>query len=559
MDFRDRAIKYQITVFMAVMLLMVIVAVVVVSVKTSEQIQAQNVASVRENIEVIEDSLENVLAELNYVSNSLTLHDGIAEMAWQTDGKSDIVLYQSVRSYMFDLLETTESIDNIGFVGYDGTFYNLGFNEEKNDKIRNALERMGKGTKMVYLDVIESTTDETREFLFAANIYDTEQTIDTIGYVILLVSDTYFVQALESRTGVYYLTDGEERIILATDSALLGSQVETDAHIIGKKDWLVDWPMNVVAVRPEVEWTESIIETGMIYIVLISLMLLILVAMYFFLDRRVTRPMKQITSFIQEISQGDLRKLKKRLNVSGSQEVHAISNELNEMLDEINILTGNLVETTSQLYIKEIETREAELNSLKSQINPHFLYNTLAVIRGIAIMRDDMETKAITSALVKIYRYSIKGDDLVEFQKELDICKAYIDVQQIRFKDRFEVEYRLEEDMSDIVMQKMILQPLVENAIVHGVESSSKMSRVIIGSRPVSSGIQVYVEDDGTGIEPDKLQFIKEQLESQKSSAWHKEHVGLLNVHTRLKHMWGSGLTIESEKGLGTIISFIVK
>lgn len=559
MDFRDRAIKYQITVFMAVMLLMVIVAVVVVSVKTSEQIQAQNVASVRENIEVIEDSLENVLAELNYVSNSLTLHDGIAEMAWQTDGKSDIVLYQSVRSYMFDLLETTESIDNIGFVGYDGTFYNLGFNEEKNDKIRNALERMGKGTKMVYLDVIESTTDETREFLFAANIYDTEQTIDTIGYVILLVSDTYFVQALESRTGVYYLTDGEERIILATDSALLGSQVESDAHIIGEKDWLVDWPMNVVAVRPEVEWTESIIETGMIYIVLISLMLLILVAMYFFLDRRVTRPMKQITSFIQEISQGDLRKLKKRLNVSGSQEVHAISNELNEMLDEINILTGNLVETTSQLYIKEIETREAELNSLKSQINPHFLYNTLAVIRGIAIMRDDMETKAITSALVKIYRYSIKGDDLVEFQKELDICKAYIDVQQIRFKDRFEVEYRLEEDMSDIVMQKMILQPLVENAIVHGVESSSKMSRVIIGSRPVSSGIQVYVEDDGTGIEPDKLQFIKEQLESQKSSAWHKEHVGLLNVHTRLKHMWGSGLTIESEKGLGTIISFIVK
>lgn len=557
-DFKNKEIKYQITVLMAIMIILVVIAMVLVLVQTNQQLKEQNEANVKENIQVIENRIENILTELSYVANSLALHDGVAEMAWQVDSKKNVDLYQNVLEYMFDLLETTESISNIGFVGYDGTFYNLGFNRNKNKVIEDALSSVPKGTKLIYMGVVESVEDETRELLFVANIYDAEQTIETIGYVILLVSDDYFIDTLDATSGNYYLVDEKNHVILSIDDEMLGAVIDIEDSVMGNSKWSLNLPLNVVASDTEVRLTENIIDTGIIYMLLIGLMLLILLVIYIFLDRRITRPMGSLSEFIQELSQGDLNTLKKRIHIVGSKEVHDISDELNEMLDEINRLTNNLVETTSQLYIKEIEKKEAELNLLKSQINPHFLYNTLGVIRGIAIMRDENEIKVITSALVKILRYSIKGHDLVDFEEELAICKAYIEIQKIRFEDRFDVSYDFEVDMTDIIMLKMILQPLVENAIVHGIEASSRKSQIVIGTKHVTDGIQVYVQDDGVGIEKDKLGFINQQLQNETSSAWLKEHVGLLNVHTRLKHMWGTGLSIDSEIKEGTTISFII-
>lgn len=557
--FKHREIKYQIIMLISLMLMAVVVAIIFIFVKMNDQLQEQNKANILENIKVIENRLENTLTELDYVSNSLSLNDGIAEIAYLPGGKTNIELYTDVYNDMIDLVTTTEVINNIGFVGNDGTFYNLGFDQNKNEQISIALEDVGKGTKMVYLGLIESTSDQTREFLFAANIYDTELTIDTIGYVVLLVDDGFFREAFKSDSGEYYLVDQNQNIILA-DGDLEGLPLAVDGnYIFGKSEWIVSWPMTVVARNTSVQLNSSIIETSIVYLVLIGLMLIMLIVTYIFLDRRVTKPMGEISSFIQDISGGEIGALEKRLKISGSREVEEISEELNEMLDEISRLTDDLVDASSQLYISEIEKREAELNSLKSQINPHFLYNTLGVIRGIAIMRDDEETKTITSALVQIYRYSIKGQDVVEFNQELDICKAYLEVQRIRFKNRFDVDYRFHVDMSNVLMLKMVLQPLVENAIVHSVELRSERSKIIIGSQAIEEGIEVYISDDGVGIDEDKLKFLKDQLENQDSSAWHKEHVGLMNVHTRLKHMWGTGLNIESQVNQGTTISFIIK
>nr|WP_238358032.1 sensor histidine kinase [Cohnella zeiphila] len=228
------------------------------------------------------------------------------------------------------------------------------------------------------------------------------------------------------------------------------------------------------------------------------------------------------------------------------------------MLDEIERLTQSLLETNAALYGTEIEKRKSELAFLRSQINPHFLYNTLESITGMAVVKGQAEIKTMTRSLSTIFRYSIKGADRVPLREEIRIVESYVSIQRIRFEDRFEVRYEVSEEAASFPVPRMILQPLVENAVYHGFEPTIRPGALTIGADVDEAGtLIVRVEDDGVGMPPDRLEAIRARLAEPLADlldTGEKKSIGLVNVGNRIRMMYGdaSGLRIESVPGEGT-------
>ncbi|WP_337588339.1 sensor histidine kinase [Paenibacillus gorillae] len=193
-------------------------------------------------------------------------------------------------------------------------------------------------------------------------------------------------------------------------------------------------------------------------------------------------------------------------------------------------------------------------------MNPHFLYNTLEVITGIAAVEKQDKIKKMTRSLSSIFRYSIKGTDEVELGQEIQMIKSYVQIQQIRFADRFTVHYSFTDEALRHSVPKMILQPLVENAVYHGIETTLKPCRLEIEGFVDDGGTLIIdIKDDGVGIEAERLEEIRRMLDQPRSgfddpSGW--QSIGLVNVNNRIRLMFGEeyGMRIDSANGEGTHI-----
>ncbi|MEK0315207.1 sensor histidine kinase [Cohnella sp. 56] len=276
----------------------------------------------------------------------------------------------------------------------------------------------------------------------------------------------------------------------------------------------------------------------------------------FFLIRVIYR---QISHLLADIVQASRREGGYRLQVRGKNEVGIISLHINGMLRKIEAANESLLQTQERLYATELEKKQSEVNALHSQINPHFLYNTLECIRSIAKYRDVDEIAQISSAMAHIFRYSIKADDFVALREELDILNAYFKIMNIRFQERFSFVADIEEELLACRTIKMLLQPIVENAFYHGLEKSYDKGTVTLTVSAKDERIVILVEDNGIGMTPEKLASLRRMLEAVGSSfSVHGDNrsIGLENIAKRIALIYGPayGMTIDSEAGSGTTV-----
>lgn len=211
----------------------------------------------------------------------------------------------------------------------------------------------------------------------------------------------------------------------------------------------------------------------------------------------------------------------------------------------------------------EYDKKKAEIVSLQSQINPHFLYNTLEVIRSEAILNQDIEAAEMAEALANYFRYNIsKKRDMVTLGEEMDNIENYINIQKRRFGERINylVKYHTdEEEARQSVMPKLILQPLVENSIYHGLEKKANGGTIIVHVTVTGKRLIVQVEDDGPGMDRKTLEEVEQKIEGKEmtvESMKNDRHGGiaLANINQRIRMLYGEhyGLTFSSTLGLGT-------
>lgn len=265
---------------------------------------------------------------------------------------------------------------------------------------------------------------------------------------------------------------------------------------------------------------------------------------------------RQINQFQETMHEAAIGNFNTVLHLEGKDELSMLYEDLNIMIEDIKHLMDEVVAEQVQKEKLNARQKEVEFKMLASQINPHFLYNTLETIRMKAIVNKQSEIAELAKMLAKIMRRNIQvGEQLVTLESELKLVEYYLKIQFYRFGDRIQSEIIVDEDVDiDCLIMPLIIQPLVENAFVHGLESMDTEGKLLIHVG-CDSDMIITVEDNGSGISPDKLLEIMKNLNDFETLD--RTHIGISNVNQRIKLQYGEdfGLTIASKEGEGTKVT----
>lgn len=309
---------------------------------------------------------------------------------------------------------------------------------------------------------------------------------------------------------------------------------------------LQDTGWTVAAAIPYAQVTEQTTQLMSTFLVLCLVCGLIMVTVIIVQSGSFTKPILSLQKAMKKVSGGDMTV---RVN-------HNRKDEFGELNDGFNRLVGELDQLIT--HVAESNQREnvAKYQMLQSQINPHFLYNTLDTIRMMAVLQDQDDISEALICLSNLFRYCIRqGDRLVTVREELQQVKNYLMLQKLRYQDRLQVIYQVDEQVLDRTMPKVLLQPLLENAFAHGLQDREETGVITISAAQVEDGTRLAVHDNGVGIDSMTLAKIRKSLSDGTS-----ESIGLANVNDRLRLYYNhaKGLVIDSIPGEGTTVSFTI-
>ncbi len=285
-------------------------------------------------------------------------------------------------------------------------------------------------------------------------------------------------------------------------------------------------------------------------VLLMAGILVVTIIIVIYLVRSITKPVNDLKNCLDEFSSGNMDV---RIESVREDEFKDISSSFNQMAFKINQLI-------KEKYKLELYNRDARLYSLLAQINPHFINNILQSIGGTALERGMKDIYKSTTVLAKMLRYSIKDDNVVALEKEIENLNDYIYIQKFRFEDKLDVKIFVREGLEEISIPKFTFQPLVENAIVHGFKDKKEVGRLSVSITDSDEKIlEVQIIDNGCGIDEKILSEIRAGFENDGYEI-EKNHIGLCNIYRRLKYLYDEKfhMEVESIVGEGTRITLSI-
>ena len=269
----------------------------------------------------------------------------------------------------------------------------------------------------------------------------------------------------------------------------------------------------------------------------------------FYLPQSFTRPITDLVEVTERISQGDLEV---RSTNGSKDEVGVLSESMNQMIEKIN-------ELLSQITKEQIRIREAELELLQAQINPHFLYNTLDTIIWLAEGGDQKRVVDMVKSLSAFFRTSLsRGRDIITIREELQHAGSYLEIQQFRYQDILEYEIDVAEEYYDYTIPKITIQPLVENALYHGIKNKRGGGKINITAKDAGDDFVICVSDNGIGMTDERLAEVTKGLTG--SAPAENAIYGLYNVNERIRLKFGAtyGITLHSVYNEGSICNILL-
>ena len=271
--------------------------------------------------------------------------------------------------------------------------------------------------------------------------------------------------------------------------------------------------------------------------------------MSYLIPLSITRPFKELSQVTDEIAKGNLSV---RANVNTGVEATALSNSMNTMIDKIN-------ELLEQVTTEQIRLRKAEFELLQAQINPHFLYNTLDAIIWLAEAGEQKRVVGMVRNLSDFFRTSLnQGKDINSIKEEMLHVKSYLEIQHVRYQDILSYDIEVPESLYIYSIPKITIQPLVENALYHGIKNKRGMGHISIRGQAGEKDFTITVTDDGIGIDETRLRQVQSGIQNKVLTG--KDFYGLYNVCERIRLNFGEeyGIFIESVYGEGTSVRVIL-
>lgn len=410
-------------------------------------------------------------------------------------------------------------------------------------------------------------SNQEKQYVFSAFRRVKNEKGEEIGTILVNVDEKYLEELYRfaERNSALYIFDKKGNIVSSQNKSLLGKNFigvknfkelygENQYHTMKKlgQDYLLTNYYD-----PQTGWT--IVEEMPCYVIFEPLkrMLAILTAILTlcllagagaacYLSERISGPILKLCRQMDQVRLGDFDVIS---SIRGYEEVNQLKDSFNEMAAEIK----KLLESVKQ---KEMKKRKSEMDFLRAQINPHFLYNTLFSIQCMTELGKNDQAVLMMSAFIDLLKKTLSVDaDFILLKEEFESTEKYLVLQKIRYGDQVLFELELEEEAGGCLVPALIIQPIVENAIFHGIEARKGAGFIVVEASVIQEELVITVSDDGAGFKEEELSKLCDQLEDREGQPG--KSIGIFNVQNRIKINFGGeyGLAVDSEEGIGTTVT----
>lgn len=349
------------------------------------------------------------------------------------------------------------------------------------------------------------------------------------------------------RSGNQNVMDSKTRLKIQEGKNNGNKYIEDDnSYYLYRTNHISNWT-NVIRIHKD-DVINNTKQTTQYVIVILLTSSLILLFIYYIFSKRITIPILNLKEGMRKIQDGDL---KTRVVVESNDEIGTLAEGLNQMAAQLN-------EYIDRVYGAEIKQRDAELNALKSQIKPHYLYNTLDVIRMTAINNDDRQTAKMVESLANQLRYLIGNSmEMVTVADELKNIEDYFEIIKVRYEDRIKLKVNVTNQILSLQVLKLMLQPVVENAIKHGFKLKMNKGVIWVTAQFKEDKLEFIVMDNGIGMTHEELAKLQNKLQlGNDDQHSYSSGIGLQNVKERICRKYGNdyGVEVQSTLGKGTVV-----
>lgn len=575
--FKFRSIQSSISVVFSCLILLLIVITSYISYRLSaDAVEMNSKHYISEIIQQVNINIQSYITNMEDISMLASTNKDVKYYITQTSFISDEERrpYEKRISDLFQsILITRKDIASIMVFGYNNRFVsdrritslNMNSKIEEQPWYKNAKAEGGKSVisaphvQNIIQNEYRWVVSLSRELKSADGI--TGEGIFLVDLNLSVLNEICNHINLGKR-GYVFIVDKDGKIVYHPQQKLINSNLKTEMidkvkqsssgsfitdegnkkRIYTIQETHFGWKIVGVAYASELIANQN--QINLSYFLWTILALVIALYLSFFISRHLSRPIKMLQSNMKQVEKGDF---------SIRSEFRS-KNEIGQLSHTFNIMVGRIKDLMNQIIQNEESKRKSEMKLLEAQINPHFLYNTLDSIIWMAERKKHDEVVLMTSSLAKLFRSIInKNNETVPVRVEIEHITNYLLIQTMRYKDKLDFQIDVDPSILEVHIPKIILQPIVENAIYHGIKNKLESGLVKITGKADGDTIVFVVADDGVGMEPEKLDQILKLKEGNIRG------IGVSNVNERIK-LFGNefGLTFMSEKWEGTEVTIVL-
>ncbi len=567
-----------ISAFSLIMVVCLLVSFLCAFYITSNVVKESNTRYTTQIISQINTNLDYYLEYMDNVANLASINPQVREfMSGDLTSSELSEVKNSLFSYFSVIFKSRKDIRNIVLINADGDVLlgqedmviNPHSDYQNSEWFKNAVA--AKGGTVFTTSHVQNIVYNQYPWVVSLSraIYDYSQN-KLLGIVLIDLNYDVITDLCKSvdmgRRGYLYILDNDGDMVYHPAISLIYSGISTelkDEILQSEQNTLVTgegsekkiytifqmpttkWKIVAVSYENEILKDKELIRAT--FILMGILFALVATALSIFFSLKLTRPLSRLEKNMKKVKEGNFDI---HIPIESNDETGRLSETFNSMVDKIKQLMQDSINDQKQ-------KRLLELKALQSQINPHFLYNTLDSIIWMAESGESDDVVEMTSALSKLFRTSIsKGDEMISFREELENISSYLTIQQIRYKDRLNHSIEVSDELKQYKVLKLILQPLVENAIYHGIKQMQTPGEIRIKAYKDGENLVVEISDNGVGMDPEVLERILTDNPIKSESSRKSSGIGTTNVNSRIKLAFGEqyGLCYQSTLGQGTTV-----
>jgi Predicted signal transduction protein with a C-terminal ATPase domain len=513
-------------------------------------------------------TMENHLEKIEDISFNIFINSKFQELMLKaSEGTLDEYEGSKLKTEIEDILSSQvlyhDEINAI-FVVSDGSYiYKLDKTKQNYGLMKEYEQEIKKGQGSI--EWFGALKD--KRVVALTRCINSVKTQKPIGYMVIYVNINYLDEVLSNTQSVMggniYAVDNKGTIVVNSDENKIGTISEavnantlsrtynfSTQTIHGTTQYVslsetMDNGWRIVTTVPVSTYQSEIINLKNTILLVVVIILILSILCSWSISLSISKPVKRLTTSMGNFGTGDLSI---RCPEGAKDEIGKCSQAFNHMAENINFLVN-------QVYEEQLMKREAELKSLQMQINPHFLYNTLETINWMARTQGNNDIGIMAKALGDLMRATINGNHYVLLKDEMASLNNYLMIQKYRYGDKFETKIDVAVNTENLYIPKLIIQPLVENAIYHGIEPAFDNGLIRISTSLQKNNLLIVVSDDGVGMSQEKIDELLSCTNDKNDSEQYS--IGIKNVIKRIKTLYGDeyGISIQSDFGDGTVIS----